>query len=58
MSEAPDDLPNGSDIEQARELLVELGRLRGALEEIACRDVSQNPLWWQVRARNALSGRR
>lgn len=31
-------------------------RLREALEKIACRHVTENPLWWQEEARKALEG--
>ena len=32
----------------------EIERLRAALEKIACRHVTIEPLWWQTEARNAL----
>jgi hypothetical protein len=30
-------------------------RYKEALEKIACRHVTESPLWWQVEARNALA---
>ena len=42
------------DATEAVEALEYIEKLEGALEEIACRYVTEGPLWWQQKAREAL----
>ena len=41
---------------QRHRLRLNIDRLRNCLEELACRHVTQEPLWWQEKARDALEG--
>ena len=51
-----DDLENQTDLRRALdEAGAEVNRLHAALEEIACRHVTIAPLWWQQKARDALT---
>jgi hypothetical protein len=40
---------------EAVELRAQLARARKALEVISCPHVTEHPIWWQIRARQALA---
>jgi hypothetical protein len=41
-------------VKYAQDLETEIERLRAALERLACRHVTEAPLWWQTEARAAI----
>ena len=54
-SKMPDQFMEDYMRDTVAELVAENKRLRRVLEKIACRHVTEAPLWWQTEARDALS---